>query len=268
MLVVMRLITTCTAALLLPVLLGAQDGAKQQSAAQALYDKLSAELSKQTSAYREASKKITSSEAYKKARADKDREKLTELRSSLKRPDSKGLAKKAMAAAATFEGDGAVKLLGWAAINGGDANIVKTVVAQLQEKHMGSAAMIDILENGRVLSRPLGAEGADAFLSQVIEESPHDLAKAWAFYWKSVALTGRGANDDQKAKGAELAAQAEKLAGNHWLADKIRGPKFVAEKLQIGLVAPNIVGEDIDGVKFELEDYRGKVVVLDFWGFW
>ena len=40
------------------------------------------------------------------------------------------------------------------------------------------------------------------------------------------------------------------------------------EMLQVGLVAPNIVGEDIDGVKFQLEDYRGKVVVLDFWGFW
>lgn len=264
----MRLITTCTAALLLPVLLAAQDGAKQQSPAEALHAKFSAELSKQNSAYRAASKELRESDAYKQAVADKDRGKMTELRGTLKRPDTKALAQKAMKAAGGFQGDDAVKLLGWAAINGRDAEIVKTVVAQLQEKHMKSAALIDLLEKGRVLSRPLGAEGANAFLSQVIEESPHDVAKAWAFYWKSVAFTGRGASDDQLAKGAELAQQAEKLAGNHWLADKIRGPKFKAEKLQIGLVAPNIVGEDIDGVKFQLEDYRGKVVVLDFWGFW
>ncbi|MFM7298716.1 MAG: peroxiredoxin family protein, partial [Planctomycetota bacterium] len=25
---------------------------------------------------------------------------------------------------------------------------------------------------------------------------------------------------------------------------------------------------DTDGVKFKLSDYRGKVVMLDFWGFW
>ena len=36
----------------------------------------------------------------------------------------------------------------------------------------------------------------------------------------------------------------------------------------IGNLAPEIEGEDIDGVKFKLSDYRGKVVVLDFWGDW
>ncbi len=36
----------------------------------------------------------------------------------------------------------------------------------------------------------------------------------------------------------------------------------------IGQVAPEIEGEDIDGVAFKLSDYRGKVVMLDFWGHW
>lgn len=36
----------------------------------------------------------------------------------------------------------------------------------------------------------------------------------------------------------------------------------------IGQLAPEISGEDVDGVAFKLSDYRGKVVVLDFWGFW
>jgi cytochrome oxidase Cu insertion factor (SCO1/SenC/PrrC family) len=38
--------------------------------------------------------------------------------------------------------------------------------------------------------------------------------------------------------------------------------------LAIGRAAPDIEGEDIDGNKFKLSDYRGKVVVLDFWGHW
>jgi len=38
--------------------------------------------------------------------------------------------------------------------------------------------------------------------------------------------------------------------------------------LSIGKEAPEIEGEDIDGNKFKLSDYRGKVVVLDFWGNW
>ena len=36
----------------------------------------------------------------------------------------------------------------------------------------------------------------------------------------------------------------------------------------IGKVAPDIAGEDIQGQKFKLSDYRGKVVVIDFWGDW
>jgi peroxiredoxin len=43
---------------------------------------------------------------------------------------------------------------------------------------------------------------------------------------------------------------------------------FELRHLRIGKVAPDIVGEDLDGVKFKLSDYRGKVVVLDFWGDW
>ena len=37
---------------------------------------------------------------------------------------------------------------------------------------------------------------------------------------------------------------------------------------EIGNLAPDIQGEDLDGVKFKLSDYRGKVVVIDFWGHW
>ncbi len=38
--------------------------------------------------------------------------------------------------------------------------------------------------------------------------------------------------------------------------------------LEVGNLAPEIEGEDIDGVKFKLSDYRGKVVLLDFWAGW
>ncbi len=43
---------------------------------------------------------------------------------------------------------------------------------------------------------------------------------------------------------------------------------FEMRYLSVGKVAPEIEGEDLDGKKFKLSDYRGKVVVLDFWGNW
>lgn len=38
--------------------------------------------------------------------------------------------------------------------------------------------------------------------------------------------------------------------------------------LALGCVTPEIEAVDLDGVNFKLSDYRGRVVLLDFWGFW
>jgi hypothetical protein len=38
--------------------------------------------------------------------------------------------------------------------------------------------------------------------------------------------------------------------------------------LGVGKPAPEISGQDIDGKPFKLSDYKGKVVVVDFWGDW
>ena len=40
------------------------------------------------------------------------------------------------------------------------------------------------------------------------------------------------------------------------------------EGLAVGQRAPDIDGEDLDGVPFRLSDYRGRVVALVFWGEW
>ena len=36
----------------------------------------------------------------------------------------------------------------------------------------------------------------------------------------------------------------------------------------VGEEAPPISGNDLDGIPFHLSDYRGKVVMLTFWGDW
>jgi hypothetical protein len=38
--------------------------------------------------------------------------------------------------------------------------------------------------------------------------------------------------------------------------------------LEVGMIAPEIQGLDTTGAPMRLSDYRGRVVVLDFWGDW
>lgn len=52
------------------------------------------------------------------------------------------------------------------------------------------------------------------------------------------------------------------------LGDAAKGAIFELRNLSIGKVAPDIIGEDLDGTPMKLSDYRGKVVVIDFWGDW
>jgi len=44
--------------------------------------------------------------------------------------------------------------------------------------------------------------------------------------------------------------------------------RYTVAHLMIGSLALNIVGKDLDGVEFELADYRGKIVALVFTGHW
>jgi hypothetical protein len=47
--------------------------------------------------------------------------------------------------------------------------------------------------------------------------------------------------------------------------EKARAELFQIRHLAVGKEAPEIEGEDQDGKRFKLSDYRGKVVLLDFW---
>jgi hypothetical protein len=61
---------------------------------------------------------------------------------------------------------------------------------------------------------------------------------------------------------------AEVGVNNQPLGEQVKPMLFELRNLAVGKVAPEIEGEDLDGKKFKLSDYRGKVVALDFWGNW
>jgi hypothetical protein len=56
-----------------------------------------------------------------------------------------------------------------------------------------------------------------------------------------------------------------KLPGGDTVAGRAAAALYEVRNLAVGKEAPDIEGEDQDGKRFKLSDYRGKVVLLDFW---
>ena len=52
------------------------------------------------------------------------------------------------------------------------------------------------------------------------------------------------------------------------LAPTVEDVSQLKEGREVGNRAPDFEATDVEGKSFKLSDYRGKVVVLDFWGFW
>jgi hypothetical protein len=58
-----------------------------------------------------------------------------------------------------------------------------------------------------------------------------------------------------------------KLPDGAVVAERAMAELFAVRNLTVGKEAPDIEGEDQDGKRFKLSDYRGKVVLLDFWSY-
>lgn len=106
------------------------------------------------------------------------------------------------------------------------------------------------------------------------KEQP-ELAKEFAgLYGKDYFAKLQAQNREQAIKEVEAVFEqaAEKygdvkLSGEDTVAERARAELFEIRNLSVGKVAPDIDGEDEDGKRFKLSDYRGKVVMLDFWSY-
>jgi hypothetical protein len=138
----------------------------------------------------------------------------------------------------------------------------------------------DRLTNPPILQMVDDSPAAERLLRGVLEKSPHRAIRAQAGLRLGLILNGR-AHPRQAAvrppgNAAALAKEAEDLfervaseyVGIGELAEKAKSELFEIRHLAVGKTAPDIRGKDGDEREFKLSDYRGKVVVLDFWAEW
>lgn len=173
----------------------------------------------------------------------------------------------------------------------------KAALDALLAHHLASPALPEVVQG---LAWGMSADDG-AFLERVSREAPGRDVKGQALFslarWtllqseRMPTLSARPKPDGEPpapiqdaapllAQAKEQARQAEALfvrvhdeygdvrSGKRTLADDAGAYLFELRSLAIGMTAPDIEGTDVEGQPFRLSEYRGKVVVLDFWGFW
>jgi hypothetical protein len=237
------------------------------------------------------------SEAYQKAETDAEKQKLSEE----KYPKAETWFPRLLEIGKSKD-PVAAKALVWIVNQDADSAAGRESLGLLLSEH---AASPDLKEASDALVYSISPE-AEKFLRTAMEKSPHDDVKARASYalaqvLRRVANVARRIKDDsdpddrknvEKWYAAQLgylgavdSAKAEKEAEDllvavkekhgtleaGWggtLADRAGADLFEMRNLAIGNVAPEITGEDIFGKELKLSDFKGRVVVVDFWGHW
>jgi hypothetical protein len=160
--------------------------------------------------------------------------------------------------------DAAVPFLGFILKNASaERNTVKWAVKTLATDHAESAQIGEIVDYLPRVSRMAGRP-AMSLLNDVADNHGDKDTRAKALLARARQLMGR---DDSNGAIADLEKVAE-LTKDADLIDEAKEALVEVKKLATGSVAPEIEGVDVEGVSFKLSDYRGKVVLLDFWGFW
>lgn len=175
-----------------------------------------------------------------------------------------------------------------------DKELVENSYQQLFENYADSEKMREVCMG---FIRAFPTPKVEQRINTLIENSPHHEVKAIATYAKanylqSVISAKESLNEPRmsyldkesveyiKASNFDMSMVEElyetiedkypnvKIYGERKLGSLATSNLFELRNLAIGCTAPDIVGNDLDGTKFKLSDYRGKVVLLDFWGDW
>ena len=152
----------------------------------------------------------------------------------------------------------------------------RKIVARMLKEHIDQTCMLVVAQN---LQRPPRKSDANSIdyrklfiesLDLILEKNSHARVRAQSLFSKANALAGRSMpstkTDQENAVKALETLRLEH--GDQAVAKRAKGFIFELKNLQIGMKAPDFDTEDVDGVTFKLSDYQGKVVVIDFWGFW
>lgn len=114
----------------------------------------------------------------------------------------------------------------------------------------------------------------EALVVEQLKAEPKAAPRLLQYYGKSygkhlASLKPKELNQAREALNERLLkSYADMKVDDELIGDAAKKKLFLLRHLSVGKTAPEIEGVDVLGVKMKLSDYRGKVVMLSFWGHW
>jgi len=160
---------------------------------------------------------------------------------------------------------------------GSDKALIGEAVERLARDHGTSEQAAGL---GGTLARAGGALGeavVQGHLRKVVELAPKGAVQAGAMLGLATSLGDADGTTPGSPAERELEGLVGRLKQDYADLNDARGRPyaqvadgilFARRNLVVGKTVPEIECADTQGVSFKLSDYRGKVVLLDFWGDW
>ncbi len=176
-------------------------------------------------------------------------------------------------AAADYAGtDDAIMYLSWIVrfgCVGRDKEGVAVACNTLAKYHFKSQRIVDALMAISHTGRLLGSQETERMLRSIEEQNPDPDVKARAILARVTRMLQNATVDGTEYAGAKAEAlRAAKIAKDPDIKRTVKSAIAGREQLIAGKVAADIVGIDMDGNPLKLSDYKGKIIMLDFWGDW
>jgi hypothetical protein len=144
----------------------------------------------------------------------------------------------------------------------------KAALATLLERHVDDpkiqGVVLGLDRYAALVADPKAAR------EDVLKRSKNADVKAAALYgpvMQTFGLGGKATEEEKKAGRTVLERLVKEYPDTRW-GRRAAGTLNEMDHLQVGQVAPDFEGKDADGKTIRLSDFRGKAVLLDFWGFW
>lgn len=186
------------------------------------------------------------------------------------RPPTKEFIARAQELAEQWQGKPeAVQFLGFVIGRASDEqNAVRKAIRTLASDHAESAQIADVLPMLEYAGRFGDEATVSKLLDTVIEKNQDTACQAKALIVRGSMRLAAAETDEARALASADLKRVASVTKDAELLAQAKGALFEIENLQVGCTAPEIAAKDVEGVDFKLSDYRGKVVLLDFWGFW